>query len=178
MFFSSTIMVLLLVFLRSVRILKYALPTESVNKWVSELNATQRANPKTSNPSVSSFMICVNELSDLKCHKKAILEKLIVILSPYAPHITEELWQILGNTDSVTTQEFSVFDAKHLIEDSFEYPIQINGKVRVTLNFPADMPIADIEKLVMSNDLVLKWLEGTKPKKIIVVPKRIVNVVI
>jgi leucyl-tRNA synthetase len=130
------------------------------------------------NTSVSSFMICVNELSDLKCHKKAILEKLVVILSPYAPHVTEELWQILGNTDSITVQEFPVFDAKHLIEDSFEYPIQINGKVRATLNFPADMSKEEIEKLVMENDLVLKWLEGATPKKVIVVPKRIVNVVI
>lgn len=130
------------------------------------------------NTSVSSFMICVNELSDLKCHKKAILEKLVVILSPYAPHVTEELWQILGNADSITVQEFPVFEAKHLIEDSFEYPIQINGKVRATLNFPADMSKEDIEKLVLENDLVLKWLEGATPKKIIVVPKRIVNVVI
>ncbi len=130
------------------------------------------------NTSVSSFMICVNELSDLKCHKKAILEKLVVILSPYAPHVTEELWQILGNNDSITIQEFPVFDTKHLIEDSFEYPIQINGKVRATLNFPADMSKEEIEKLVMENDLVLKWLEGATPKKVIVVPKRIVNVVI
>ncbi len=130
------------------------------------------------NTSVSSFMICVNELSDLKCHKKVILEKLVVILSPYAPHVTEELWQILGNSDSITVQEFPIFDAKHLIEDSFEYPIQINGKVRVTLNFPADMTKEEIEKLVMENDLVLKWLEGATPKKVIVVPKRIVNVVI
>ncbi|WP_435355115.1 leucine--tRNA ligase [Emticicia sp. SJ17W-69] len=130
------------------------------------------------NTSVSSFMICVNELSDLKCHKKAILEKLVVILSPYAPHVTEELWQILGNSDSITTQEFPIFDAKHLVEDSFEYPIQVNGKVRATLNFPADMSKEEIEKLVMENELVLKWLEGVTPKKIIVVPKRIVNVVI
>lgn len=130
------------------------------------------------NTSVSSFMICVNELSDLKCHKKAILEKLVVILSPYAPHVTEELWQILGNSDSITTQEFPIFDAKHLVEDSFEYPIQVNGKVRATLNFPADMSKEEIEKLVMENELVLKWLEGATPKKIIVVPKRIVNVVI
>lgn len=130
------------------------------------------------NTSVSSFMICVNELSDLKCHKKAILEQLLVILSPYAPHVTEELWQVLGHTDSITAQQFPTFDAKHLVEDSFEYPIQINGKVRATLNFPADMSKEEIEKLVLENELVLKWLEGAKPKKIIVVPKRIVNVVI
>jgi leucyl-tRNA synthetase len=130
------------------------------------------------NTSVSSFMICVNELSDLKCHKKAILEKLVVILSPYAPHVTEELWQTLGNTDSITAQQFPTFEAKHLIEDSFEYPIQINGKVRATINFPADMSKEEIEKLVLSNELVVKWLEGATPKKIIVVPKRIVNVVL
>jgi leucyl-tRNA synthetase len=122
-------------------------------------------------------MICVNELSDLKCHKKAILEQLVVILSPYAPHVTEELWQVLGNADSITAQQFPTFDAKHLVEDSFEYPIQINGKVRAMLNFPADMSKEEIEKLVLENDLVLKWLEGATPKKIIVVPKRIVNVV-
>ena len=80
--------------------------------------------------------------------------------------------------DNSTIQEFPVFEAKHLIEDSFEYPIRINGKVRATLNFPADMSKEDIEKLVLENDLVLKWLEGATPKKIIVVPKRIVNVVI
>ncbi len=130
------------------------------------------------NTSVSSFMICVNELSDLKCHKKAILEQLLVILSPYAPHVTEELWQVLGHTDSITAQQFPTFDAKHLVEDSFEYPIQVNGKVRATLNFPADMSKEEIEKLVLENELVVKWLEGATPKKIIVVPKRIVNVVI
>lgn len=130
------------------------------------------------NTSVSSFMICVNELSDLKCHKKAILEQLLVILSPYAPHVTEELWQVLGHTDSITAQQFPTFDAKHLVEDSFEYPIQINGKVRATLNFPADMSKEEIEKQVLTNELVVKWLEGATPKKIIVVPKRIVNVVI
>ncbi len=130
------------------------------------------------NTSVSSFMICVNELSDLKCHKKAILEQLLVILSPYAPHVTEELWQVLGHTDSITAQQFPTFNAKHLVEDSFEYPIQINGKVRATLNFPADMSKEEIEKLVLENELVVKWLEGASPKKIIVVPKRIVNVVI
>ncbi len=130
------------------------------------------------NTSVSSFMICVNELADLKCHKKSILENLLIILSPYAPHITEELWHVLGNQDSITSQAFPVYEAEHLIEDSFEYPIQVNGKVRATLTFPADMSKEEIEKSVLENESVLKWLDGAKPKKIIVVPKRIVNVVL
>ncbi len=129
------------------------------------------------NTSVSSFMICVNELSDLKCHKKSILENLLIILSPYAPHITEELWHILGHESSITSQTFPVYDAQHLIEDTFEYPVQVNGKVRTTLQFPADMSKEEIEKSVLSNESVLKWLDGATPKKVIVVPKRIVNVV-
>jgi len=131
------------------------------------------------NTSVSTFMICVNELSDLKCSKKAILEQLVIVLSPYAPHIAEELWEILGNEKgTVTQQSFPEFDANHLVEDSFEYPIQINGKVRTTISFPADMSKEDIEKGVLANENVIKWLEGNAPKKLIVVPKRIVNVVI
>lgn len=131
------------------------------------------------NTSVSTFMICVNELSDLKCSKKTILEQLIIVLSPYTPHLSEELWEVLGNEKgTITKQSFPEFDANHLIEDSFEYPIQINGKVRTSISFPADMSKEDIEKAVLANENVLKWLEGNTPKKLIVVPKRIVNVVV
>ena len=131
------------------------------------------------NTSVSTFMICVNELSDLKSSKKAILEQLVIVLSPYTPHLSEELWEILGNEKgTVTQQSFPVFEASHLIEDSFEYPIQINGKVRTSISFPADMSKEDIEKAVLENENVIKWLEGNAPKKLIVVPKRIVNVVV
>ena len=130
------------------------------------------------NTSVSTFMICVNELTDLKCHKKAILSDLLVIISPYAPHIAEELWSLIGNSESITLQQFPQWNPEYLVEDSFEYPVQVNGKVRVNLNFPADMSKEDIEKAVLANEQVIKWMEGKPLKKIIVVPKRIVNVVI
>ncbi|RFS14854.1 leucine--tRNA ligase [Emticicia sp. C21] len=131
------------------------------------------------NTSVSTFMICVNELSDLKCSKKAILDQLVIVLSAYTPHISEELWEILGNEKgTITHQSYPEFNADYLIEDSFEYPIQINGKVRTTISFPADMSKEDIEKGVLANENVIKWLEGNTPKKLIIVPKRIVNVVI
>jgi leucyl-tRNA synthetase len=130
------------------------------------------------NTSVSSFMICVNELTDLKCHKKAILRDLLITISPYAPHIAEELWQQIGETESITKTVFPTFNAAYLVEDSFEYPIQINGKVRVNLNFPADMAKEEIEKQVLANEQVIRWMEGKELKKIIVVPKRIVNVVV
>ncbi|CAN1578010.1 LeuS Leucyl-tRNA synthetase [Spirosomataceae bacterium] len=130
------------------------------------------------NTSVSSFMICVNELTDLKCHKKAILRDLLITISPYAPHIAEELWEQIGETESITKTVFPTFNAAYLVEDSFEYPIQINGKVRVNLNFPADMAKEEIEKQVLANEQVIRWMEGKELKKIIVVPKRIVNVVV
>ncbi|OYU65539.1 MAG: leucine--tRNA ligase [Cytophagaceae bacterium BCCC1] len=130
------------------------------------------------NTSVSSFMICVNELTDLKCHKKAILRDLLITISPYAPHIAEELWEQIGENESITKTSFPTFNAAYLVEDSFEYPIQINGKVRVNINFPADMPKEEIEKQVLANEQVIKWMEGKELKKIIVVPKRIVNVVV
>ncbi|MDF7816795.1 leucine--tRNA ligase [Runella sp. MFBS21] len=131
------------------------------------------------NTVVSTFMIGVNELSDLKCHKKAILKEMVILLSPYAPHITEELWVALGNeAGTLTTAPFPVFEPKYLVESSFEYPIQINGKVRANLAFPVDMSKEDIEQGVLANDTVQKWLEGKAPKKVVVVPKRIVNVVL
>lgn len=131
------------------------------------------------NTVVSTFMIGVNELSDLKCHKKAILKEMVILLSPYAPHITEELWTALGNeAGTLTTAPFPVFEPKYLVESSFEYPIQINGKVRANIAFPVDMSKEDIEQGVLANDTVQKWLEGKAPKKVVVVPKRIVNVVL
>ncbi|MCA0229421.1 MAG: leucine--tRNA ligase [Bacteroidetes bacterium] len=131
------------------------------------------------NTVVSTFMIGVNELSDLKCHKKAILKEMVILLSPYAPHITEELWVALGNeAGTLTTAPFPVFEPSYLVESSFEYPIQINGKVRANLAFPVDMSKEDIEQSVLANETVQKWLEGKAPKKVVVVPKRIVNVVL
>ncbi len=130
------------------------------------------------NTTVSAFMICVNELSVLKCHKRAILSDLAVILSPFAPHVAEELWEKLGSAASVTQAAYPVFNAEYLTENNFEYPISINGKVRVKMTFPAETLPADIEKAVLAEETVQKWLEGKPPKKVIVVPKRIVNVVI
>jgi len=131
------------------------------------------------NTSVSAFMVCVNELTALKCHKRAILQDLVLILSPYAPHITEELWAALGNEPgTVSKASFPVFNPAYLVEDAFDYPIQINGKVRTTISFAIDRAASEIEKEVLANEVVQKWLEGKQPKKIVVVPKRIVNVVV
>ncbi|HZI25631.1 MAG TPA: leucine--tRNA ligase, partial [Chryseolinea sp.] len=130
------------------------------------------------NTTVSEFMICSNELSSLKCNKRSILEPLIIALAPYAPHITEELWEKLGHTDTIFNATFPTHNEAYLTESSFEYPISINGKVRAKMNFALDMPKEDVEKLVMASDVVQKWTEGKTPKKVIVVPGRIVNVVI
>ncbi len=130
------------------------------------------------NTSVSTFMICVNELTTLKCHKRAILEPLTIALSPYAPHITEELWQLLGHRDSITYARFPAWQEKYLTESSFEYPISVNGKMRGKLTFPTDMAKELIEQEVIGSGLIDKYLEGKTPKKIIVVPNKIVNVVV
>ncbi len=131
------------------------------------------------NTSVSSFMICVNELATLNCHKRAILQDLVLILSPYAPHITEELWAALGNEPgTISKAQFPTFNPNYLVEDAFEYPIQINGKVRTTISFAIDRAPTEIEREVLADEIVQKWLEGKAPKKVVVVPKRIVNVVI
>jgi leucyl-tRNA synthetase len=123
-------------------------------------------------------MVCVNELSSLKCNKRAVLSELTVVLSSFAPHIAEETWHLLGNTDSVTRVPYPAYNESYLVEDSFEYPVSINGKVRAKMTFPADTAPAEIEKSVLASESVQKWLEGKAPKKIIVVPKRIVNVVV
>ena len=131
------------------------------------------------NTSVSSFMICVNELAALKCNSRSVLQDLVLLLSPYAPHIAEELWAALGNEPgSVSRATWPVFNPAYLIEDSFDYPIQINGKVRITMNFAADRPATEIEQTVLADETVQKWMEGKALKKIVVVPKRIVNVVV
>ncbi|HYG39087.1 MAG TPA: leucine--tRNA ligase [Cytophagales bacterium] len=130
------------------------------------------------NTSVSTFMICVNTLSELKSNKKAILQDLLIVLSPYAPHISEELWKVLGNKESITYAQYPKWEEKYLIEDSFEYPISINGKLRTKMTFSLDTTPQEIEKSVLASEQVQKWLEGKTPKKIIVVPKKIVNLVI
>ena len=130
------------------------------------------------NTSVSQFMIAVNDLQKLKCNKRAILEPLAVVISPYAPHICEELWQILGNSESVEYVPFPIFDEKYLVEDEIEYPVSFNGKVRFKLSLSAELSKEDIEEIVLKNDKVLAQLNGNNSKKIIVVPKKIINIVV
>lgn len=130
------------------------------------------------NTAVSAFMICVNELSDLKCRKKQILEPLAVLIAPYAPHIGEELWHQLGHEDTLTYSAYPEWDGKYLVEETFLYPVSFNGKLRFKLEFPLDMSREDIEKAVLESEEAQRWLENKPPKKVIVVPKRIINVVV
>jgi len=129
------------------------------------------------NTSVSAFMICVNELNDLKCNKRAILEDLLVILSPFAPHIAEELWQAMGKTQSIAYAKFPEFDESILVENTKAYPISFNGKTRFTLDLPVGLSNAQIEQAALSDERASKWLEGKAPRKVIVVQNKIVNVV-
>ncbi|RED46618.1 leucyl-tRNA synthetase [Winogradskyella eximia] len=129
------------------------------------------------NTSVSTFMIAVNELTAQKCTSKEILEPLLVLISPYAPHIAEELWSQLGHNESISTAVFPTFDASHLVESSKKYPISFNGKMRFTLELPMDMPKDEIEKTVMAHEKTIAQLDGRTPKKVIVVPGKIVNIV-
>ncbi len=130
------------------------------------------------NTSVAQFMIAVNELGSLKCSKRAVLEPLVIALAPFAPHIAEELWQKLGHADSVTTATWPAYDESHLVEDSFSYPISFNGKTRLQLEFPIALDPKSVEEQVLANPEVQARLEGKAPKKVIVVPKRIVNIVV
>ncbi|SHN09766.1 leucine--tRNA ligase [Mucilaginibacter sp. OK098] len=131
------------------------------------------------NTSVSSFMIAVNELTDLKCNNKAILQDLVVILSPYAPHICEELWTLLGNeAGTLSYTAFPKFNSAYLVEDDFAYPISINGKTKLNLNMPLSLEPKDIEAMVLASADVQKYLDNKTPKKIIVVKGRIVNIVL
>ncbi|MGN6355288.1 MAG: class I tRNA ligase family protein, partial [Parafilimonas sp.] len=130
------------------------------------------------NTAVSAFMVCTNELADLKCHKKEILQPLVIMLSSYAPFIAEELYHALGNEGSVLDAAYPTFEAKYLVESSKEYPISINGKLRTTINISLDASQKEVEAIVLQNDVVQKWLDGKEPKKIIFVKNRMVNVVI
>jgi leucyl-tRNA synthetase len=130
------------------------------------------------NTGVSNFMICVNELTDQKCNHKAILEPLVIMLSPYAPHISEELWVKLGCTSgTVSTASFPVFDPEQLTESTVSYPVSFNGKMRFKLDLPSDLSAKQVEEEVMKNETAQKWLDGALPKKVIVVPGKIVNIV-
>ena len=129
------------------------------------------------NTSVSQFMICVNELSAQGCHSRAILEPLAVVISPYAPHIAEELWSLLGHEGSIARVAFPVFEPAHLVESSKEYPVSFNGKMRFTIELPLDLTKEQIEEIIMKDERTQKQLDGRTPNKVIIVPGKIINLV-
>jgi leucyl-tRNA synthetase len=130
------------------------------------------------NTSVSTFMVCVNELTSQKCNKRTILEPLVILISSYAPHIAEELWELLGHSDGVSYQEFPKFEASHLVESSHTYPVSFNGKMRFKVEFPLDMDRREIEKQILAHEKSAHYLDGRAPKKVIIVPKKIINIVV
>ncbi len=130
------------------------------------------------NTCVSAFMICVNELGSLKCNKREILEPLTILLAPFAPHLSEELWSLLGHENTVCDAQWPEFVASHLVESTFSYPVSFNGKMRFKLEMPVDAPNNEIEEAVKNHESAQKWLEGKTVRKIIIVPKKIINVVV
>ncbi|MEO0046868.1 MAG: Leucine-tRNA ligase [Bacteroidota bacterium] len=129
------------------------------------------------NTSVSQFMICVNELAQMKCNHRAILEPLAVVISPYAPHIAEELWAQLGHEGSISTVDFPLVNEKYLVESEKEYPVSFNGKMRFTIKLPLDLTIPQIQEIVMADERTIKQLEGRTPNKVIIVPGKVINLV-
>jgi leucyl-tRNA synthetase len=131
------------------------------------------------NTSVSSFMICINELTDLKCNKRKIIQDLVIVLSSYAPHISEELWTLLGNVPgTLSVAPYPVFNPEYLVENEFSYPVSVNGKTRMNLNISLSLSQAEVEVIVLANTDLQKYLEGKPPKKIIFVKGKIINIVI
>ncbi len=130
------------------------------------------------NTVVSSYMICVNELTELKCNKREILEPLTILISPNAPHIAEELWHLLGYDESIASEAFPDFNEEYIKEDTFEYPVSFNGKLRFKLELPLDIARVDAEQAVLGAEAAQRWLAGKEPRKIIFVPKKIINVVV
>lgn len=130
------------------------------------------------NTSISAFMICVNELSSLKCNKKEVLNQLIIVLAPFAPHVCEELWETLGNTGSVCDAHWPAYNEEYLVENTVNYTISFNGKARFNKEFPVDATSETIQAEVLADERSSKWMEGKSVVKVIVVPKKIVNVVV
>jgi leucyl-tRNA synthetase len=129
------------------------------------------------NTSVSQFMICVNELTALNCHERSILEPLAITISPYAPHLAEELWSKLGHQGSISEVAFPTFHPEHLIESSKEYPVSFNGKTRFMIELPLDLTKEQIEEIILKDERTLRQLEGRTPNKVIIVPGKIINLV-
>jgi leucyl-tRNA synthetase len=122
-------------------------------------------------------MICVNELTAQNCHERAILEPLAVLISPYAPHIAEELWSQLGNSDSISIVDFPIVNEKYLVESSKEYPVSFNGKMRFTIELSLDLSVAEIQEIILKDERTIKQLEGRTPNKVIIVPGKVINLV-
>ncbi len=130
------------------------------------------------NTVVSTFMICVNELTEIKCNKREILSDLTILISSFAPHIAEEFWNLLGNNESITKAKFPKLRNEYLVESTFLYPVSFNGKMRFKIELPKDMPKEEIEKTVLIAEEAQRWIVGKKPRKIIIVPNKIINIVI
>ena len=129
------------------------------------------------NTCISQLMITINELSKLNCNKKEILKPIIIIFSPFAPHICEELWKKIGNKESITKEIYPEYNSDYLIENEYEYPIMINGKLRTKQKFSLNLKKQEIEKLVMKNETVSKWVKESKIKKVIIIPNKIISLV-
>ena len=130
------------------------------------------------NTAVSAFMICVNDLADTKCYKKEILEKVLILLVPYAPHIAEELWHQVGNTTTILDAQYPTFNPALLVESSKEDPVSINGKVRTNISLALTLEQVEVEEIILQNEIIQKWLEGKTPKKIIYVKNKMINIVV
>jgi leucyl-tRNA synthetase len=129
------------------------------------------------NTSVSQFMIAVNELTALKCHERSVLEPLVILISPYAPHIAEELWEKLGHQQSISEAPFPKFNPDYLVESSKEYPVSFNGKMRFTIELPLNLTVPEIQEIIMNDARTIKQLEGRTPNKVIIVPGKVINLV-
>lgn len=149
---------------------------KSIHKLIKKI--TQDIENFSYNTSVSAFMICVNELTQQKCHNALVLQQLVTLLAPFAPHVAEELWHALGNENSVCDAEWPAYDEKYLKEDNVKYPVSFNGKVRFNIEVPAETPREEVEKIALGHEDAAKWLDGKTIRKIIVVPGKIVNVVV
>ena len=123
-------------------------------------------------------MICVNKLSDEKCNSESVLKPLVILISPFAPHFAEELWSLMGNSQSIVDEPFPVYDDSVLVESEKLYPISFNGKTKFTLNLPLDLSNEEIEKTVLNNQQTKKFLDNKKPKKVIIVKGKIINIVV
>jgi leucyl-tRNA synthetase len=130
------------------------------------------------NTAISTFMICINELYDAGCHKKAVLEQVLILITPYAPHFAEELWSALGNTGLIVDATYPIFDAQYVLETAKEYPVSINGKVRANISIALDATEDQVRTIVLANAAVQKWVEDKPVKKLIFVKGRMINIVI